>query len=223
MLRLTSPDRERPQSIWSRTKLDTVPGSPPAARDIDCSESSPVFDALCEDSTDHLLTPLASPVTPSLSRSYTLPVPGRGPVPSLFIDTSEPTFKVTSEAATRRLKMERIRKRLGECVPAEAVFPHDPGDDENEDGDYVEVITEKKPAQVNVDVRPRWKTSSAVVAFDVVYECPANHGDEGLANGLSSAPRTSKSRIPTSLRSSNTSLPRRWEKLVKRRRGGLRF
>jgi len=202
MLRLASPDDEFSQTIWPTTKLDTIPGTPPVAGDTD--------------STQHLLTPTTppvSPVTPCLSRSFTLPVPRRRAIPSLFTDTSEPAFKVTSEAATRRLKMERVRKRLGECVPVEAVFPPESLDDEDEDGDYVEA-----PAPVNVSVRPRWKSSSAIVAFDVIYECPDEHGDEGLASGLSLAPRTPKGPISTSLGRSNTTFPRQWGKLVKKAR-----
>ena len=202
MLRLASPDDEFSQSIWARTKLDAIPGSPPVAGNTDSS-------------TDHLLAPTTPPVSPgsSLSRSFTLPVPRRRTIPSLFIDTSEPTFKVTSEAATRRLKMERIRKRLGECVPVEAVFPHESLDDEDEDGDYM-----GKPIPVNVNVRPRWKSSSAVLAFDVIYECPDEHGDEGLANGLSLATRTPKAPKSASLGRSNTTFPRQWGKLVKKAR-----
>lgn len=113
--------------------------------------------------------------------------------------------------------MERIRKRLGECVPVDAVFPHESQDDDEEDGDYVEIITERKPAQVNVDVRPRWKSSSTVVAFDVIYECPDEHGDEGLANGLSFAPKAPKRHVSMNLKSPNTSFPRHWGKLIKRR------
>ena len=197
--------------------MDTVPGSPPAVGDCHFSQSSPVSDASDGGSTDHLLTPISPPVAP-VSRSYTLPVPHRRTVPSPSIETSEPAFKVTSEAATRRLKMERIRKRLGECVPVDAVFPHQSPDGEDEDGDYVEVMTARKPVQVNVDVRPRWKSSSAVVAFDVIYECPDQHGDEGLTNGLNLASRTPKNSSSTSLGSSNTAFPRHWGKLVKRTR-----
>jgi len=100
---------------------------------------------------------------------------------------------------------------LGECVPVDAVFPHESPDGEDEDADYVQVATEKRPTQVNVDVRPWWKSSSAVVAFDVIYECPGEHGDEGLANGLS----TPNSSAPTSPK---TAFPRQWGKLVKRAR-----
>lgn len=121
------------------------------------------------------------------------------------------------------MKMERVRKRLGECVPVEAVFPHKHRDDEDEDGDYVDVITEKKPARVNVDVSPRWKSSAAVLAFDVIYECPDEHGDEGLANGLSFPSRTPKSSNPTDLGRSNTALPRQWGKLVKKTGRESRF
>ncbi|KAF9652693.1 hypothetical protein BDM02DRAFT_3108779 [Thelephora ganbajun] len=219
MLRLASPDDEFSKSMWAGTKLDTIPGSPPVTADMDSFQSTALSDAFGGDSTDHLLSPMrspASPITTSVSRSYTLPVPRRRTVPALFIDAPEPAFRVTSEAATRRLKMERIRKRLGECVPVEAVFPHESSDGEGEDGDYVQVIVEKKPAQVNVDVRPRWKSSSAVVAFDVIYECPDEHGDEGLVNGLSLPSRTPKNRIFMGPRSSNTAPPRRWGKLVKR-------
>jgi hypothetical protein len=222
MLRLASTDDEFSQSVWTRTKLDTVPGSPPAVGDCHSSHHSPGSDASDCGSTDHLLTPISTP-TPSVSRSFTLSVSRGGSVPSPFIETSEPVFKVTSEAATRRLKMERIRKRLGECVPVGAVFPHQSPGDEDEDGDYVEVVPEKRPVQVNVDVRPRWKSSSAVVAFDVVYECPDKHGDEGLTNGLGPASRSSKSSVPTSHGNSNTAFPRLRGKLVKRTRSESRF
>jgi len=211
------------QTLWTRTNLDTVPGSPPAVGDCHSSHSSPVSDASDGDSTDHLLTPISppvAPVTPSASRSYTLPVPRKRTGPSPFIETSEPAFKVTSEAATRRLKMERIRKRLGECVPIDAVFPHESPDGEGEDRDYVEVSVGKRPARVNVNVRPRWKSSSAVVAFDVVYECPGEHGDEGLTSGLNLASRTLRSSTSMSLGSSNAASPR---KLVKRTRSDSCF
>jgi hypothetical protein len=225
MLRLSSPgDAFSLQSIWSSTTLDTVPASPPVARDFDSSQSSPISDVSGE-STDNLLTPMpsppATPTTPSQSRPYTLHVPHRKAVPALSIDTSEPSFKVTSDATTRRLKMERIRKRLGECVPVDAVFSDESPVDE--DGDYVEVTPESAPAQVNVDVRPRWKSSSNVVAFDVIYECPDEHGDEGLANGLSLAPMSSKGPAFSSLRNLNTAFPRQWGKLVKRTRREPRF
>ena len=115
--------------------------------------------------------------------------------------------------------MERIRKRLGECVPVEAVFPHESPDDVDEDEDYVQVITEKeKPTRLNIDLRPRWKSSPAVVAFDVIYECPGEHGDEGLANGLSLASVTSNDTAATNPRSSHTAPPRQLGKLVKRSR-----
>lgn len=221
MLRLASPDDEFSQSVWTRTKLDTVPGSPPAVGDCHSSQCSQFSDALDCGSTDHLLTPVGppvAPITPPVSRSYTLSVPRRGTVSLPSIETSEPSFKVTSEAATRRLKMERIRKRLGECVPVGAVFPHECPDDEDEDEDYAEVVTAKRPAQVNVDVRPRWKSSSAVLAFDVVYDCPAHNGNESPTSGLKSASRTSKSSSPTSLGSSNTPSPKQRGKLVKRTR-----
>jgi len=197
-------------------KSDLVPGFHPVVGDSHSSQSSPVSDTSDGGSTDHLLTPIsrsASPITPSTSRSYTLPVPRRGSILSPPIETSEPIFKVTSEAATRRLKMERIRKRLGECVPVGAVFPHESPDDQDEDGVYVEAVTEKKPAQVNVRIRPRWKSPSTVVAFDVIYECPDEHGDESLANGFRLSSGTPKSSVPTGLRNSNTG-----GKLVKRTR-----
>ena len=107
---------------------------------------------------------------------------------------------------------------MGECVPVDAVFPHESPDGEDEDGDYVQVATEKRPTQVNVDVRPWWKPSSAVVAFDVVYECPDEHGDEGLASGLSLISGTPKSSASTSPKASNPAFPRQWGKLVKRTR-----
>lgn len=201
-------------------KLDTVPGPPQAVGDSHSSQTSLVSDPSDGGSTDHLLSPIsrpASPISPSVPRSYTLPVPQR-PVPEPYIEIPEPTFKVTSEAATRRMKMERIRKRLGECVPVDAVFPHESPDGEDEDGVYVEAATEKKPAQVSVHVRPRWKPSSAVVAFDVVYECPDEHEDEGLANGLTPAPKAPKISTPTGPRNSNIVFSRQWGKLVKRSR-----
>ena len=104
---------------------------------------------------------------------------------------------------------------MGECVPVEAVFPHESLDDEEED--YVEVI-QTPPARVDVSVRPRWKSTSAVVAFDVIYECPDEHGDEGLASGLSLPLKTPKTPTSASLGRSNTTFPRHWGKLVKRAR-----
>lgn len=215
ILRLPSPDEDFSQSVWSTIKLDTVPGSPPAVPEKDFPPASDVSDG---DSTDRLPSP-TSPTTPPMSRSYTLHVPHRNSISSPFTETSEPAFKITSEAATRRLKMERIRKRLGECVPVEAVFPHPSPDDVDEDGDYVQIFTEKeKPAQVNIDLRPRWKSSSAVVAFDVIYECPDEHGDEGLVNGLNFSSRAPKVPVTMSPRSSYTAPPRQSGKLVKRSR-----
>ena len=88
---------------------------------------------------------------------------------------------MTSDATARQLKMERIRKRLGECVPVDAVFSDE--SPVNEGGGYVEVTPESAPAQVNVNVRPRWKSSSNVVVFDVIYECLDEYGDEGWQMG----------------------------------------
>lgn len=117
--------------------------------------------------------------------------------------------------------MERIRRRLGECVPVEAVFPQEsPEDEADEDEDYVQVITEKKSTRVNLDLRPRWKPSSAVVAFDVIYECPDEHGNEGLSNGLSLASRASvkDSSITSSSDCSHTVSRRHSGKLVRKPR-----
>jgi hypothetical protein len=114
--------------------------------------------------------------------------------------------------------MERVQKRLGEGVPVEAVFPHESPDDGDDDGDYVEVTAEKKPTRVNVDLRPRWKPSSTFVTFDVIYECPDEHGDEGLANGLSLASKTPKHSIPASSRNSHTAPRRPLGKLIKKSR-----
>ena len=216
ILRLSSPDDGFSQPLCSGTKLDAASGSP-GVMDADSSQASDASDG---DSTDRLLSPISPPITPispSTPRSYTLPIPRRKTLPSYFIETSEPTFKVTSEATTRRLKMERIRKRLGECVPVEAVFPDESPDGGDEDEDYVKVTAEKPP-QVNVDLRPRWRSSSAFVAFDVIYECPDEHGDEGLANGLSLAPRISKNPTPTDPRNSCAAPARRPGKLVKKSR-----
>lgn len=217
ILRLASPDEDFFHSIWSGTKLDPVPGSPPAVTETDPPQ---VPDASDGDFTDRPISPPITPTSPSISRSYTLSVPHRNSISSPFIENSEPTFKVTSEAATRRLKMERIRKRLGECVPVDAVFPHESPDDEDEDGDYVQIISEMKPkpTQVNIDLRPRWKSSSAVVAFDVIYECPDEHGSEGLSNGLTLPSMTHKVSTTASPRSSYTTPPRNPGKLVKKSR-----
>jgi hypothetical protein len=182
------------------------------------TDSGRVSDASDGDSTDRPLSPISPPITPTLSRSYTLPVPHRSTIRSTLVETSEPTFKVTSDAATRRIKMERIRKLLGECVPVEAVFPHESPDDADEDEGYVQVITEKKSTQqVNIDLRPRWKSSPTVVAFDVIYECPDEHGSEGLSNGLSLASRAPKDPATTaSPNGSYTVPPRKLGKLVRR-------
>lgn len=219
ILRLASSGDEFAQSFWASAKLDAAP----IATDAD---TPLISDASDGGSTDRLVSPISppiTPVTPTAPRSYTLPIPGREVIPSPFVETSEPTFKVTSEASTRRLKMERIRKRLGECVPVDAVFPHESSDDEDEDGDYVQVITEKKPAQVNINLRPRWKSSAAVVAFDVIYECPDEHGDEGLANGLGLAPKTPKNPDFMSPESSHAAPLRQRGKLIKRLRRETRF
>lgn len=40
-----------------------------------------------------------------------------------------PAFQIPSESAVRRAKMERLRRRLGECVPVELVFPRGADDD----------------------------------------------------------------------------------------------
>ena len=119
--------------------------------------------------------------------------------------------------------MERIRRRLGECVPVDAVFPNESPDDQDQGGDYVEAVT-AKPAQVNVHIRPRWKSSpSTVVAFDVIYECPGEHGDEGLASGLMLPSKTPESSVPMGLSNFNTAFPRQWGKLVKRTRKNPRL
>jgi len=59
---------------------------------------------------------------------YTLRLPTMFPRDSLI----SPAFHIPSPSTSRREKMDRLRRRLGDGVPIELVFPHDDEDDEED-------------------------------------------------------------------------------------------
>ncbi|RDB16451.1 hypothetical protein Hypma_002831 [Hypsizygus marmoreus] len=72
------------------------------------------------------ITPSPSP-SPSPPRSHSL-----SPIPSSpQTSPSSPTFNIPSVSSERRMKMERLRRKLGEEVPLEMVFP--PAEDSDSD------------------------------------------------------------------------------------------
>jgi hypothetical protein len=80
--------------------------------------------------------------------------------------------------------MERIRKRLGECVPVEALFPEK---DEREDDEY---------SKESIDISEsghRSHFAANCTSLAAVYEYPDEHGDEGLSPGFDNA-ATSRSK-----------------------------
>lgn len=76
--------------------------------------------------------------------------------------------------------MERIRKKLGECVPVEAVFPEN---DENENDEALDFVV--------VD-RHRSNFAAKSTSLEAVFESPDEHGGEGLDSGLRYAPHHSE-------------------------------
>ncbi|KAI0360617.1 hypothetical protein OH77DRAFT_1392810 [Trametes cingulata] len=77
--------------------------------------------------------PLLKLSTPSSSRKPRLEtIPGSPPFDQLSSSMDPPTFSIPSDAAVRREKMRRLRRKLGENVPTELVFPSSPEESESE-------------------------------------------------------------------------------------------
>jgi len=72
--------------------------------------------------------------------------------------------------------MERIRKKLGECVPVEAVFPE-------EDEDHYEDDTDEESDFVFIDPQ-RSHFAAKSTSLEAVFESPEEHGEEGLVSGI---------------------------------------
>ncbi|KAI0372012.1 hypothetical protein BV20DRAFT_1034880 [Pilatotrama ljubarskyi] len=77
--------------------------------------------------------PLLKLSAPSSSRKPRLEtIPGSPPFDQLTSSMDPPSFSIPSDAAVRREKMRRLRRRLGDNVPTELVFPSFPEDSDSE-------------------------------------------------------------------------------------------
>ncbi|EIW55657.1 uncharacterized protein TRAVEDRAFT_30419 [Trametes versicolor FP-101664 SS1] len=79
--------------------------------------------------------PLLRLSTPTSSRKPTLEtIPGSPPSDEIAFTISDaPSFSIPSDAAVRREKMRRLRRRLGENVPTDLVFPSSPEESDSEE------------------------------------------------------------------------------------------
>ena len=124
------------------------------------------------------LLQLAVP-NPSRSRKPTLEtIPGSPPFNQTTTVFDPPSFSIPSEASMRREKMRRVRKMLGDGVPADLVFPSSPEESESEEDSPLiptptstmsrewllldvnkplpsEPIPEAKPAPASVQAQPK--------------------------------------------------------------------
>lgn len=78
--------------------------------------------------------PLLKLSTPGSSRKPNLEtIPGSPPFDQIGFSMDPPSFSIPSDAAVRREKMRRLRRRLGENVPADLVFPSSPEESDSEE------------------------------------------------------------------------------------------
>jgi len=72
--------------------------------------------------------------------------------------------------------MERIRKKLGECVPVEAVFP------EGDEDEYEDDTDEESDFVLVGPQRSHFAAKST--SLEAVFESPEEHGEEGSVSGI---------------------------------------
>jgi hypothetical protein len=107
-----------PPGLWRASSTSSLSSSPAAARGL---ERRPTLN------------------TPSSRRRAVVEAEDEDVFATGAGGSGKPDFRIQSESALRRAKMERLRRRLGECVPVSLVFPvvaeEDEGilDDEEED------------------------------------------------------------------------------------------
>ncbi|KAI9063575.1 hypothetical protein FKP32DRAFT_1611720 [Trametes sanguinea] len=86
--------------------------------------------------------PLLKLSTPSPSRKPRLEtIPGSPPFDQLTTTIDPPSFTIPSEAATRREKMRRLRKKLGDNVPVDLVFSSPDESESEEDSPLISTPT----------------------------------------------------------------------------------
>ncbi|KAI0674364.1 hypothetical protein C8Q78DRAFT_928819, partial [Trametes maxima] len=86
--------------------------------------------------------PLLKLSTPSPSRKPNLEtIPGSPPFDKLATSIDPPSFSIPSDAALRREKMRRLRKKLGDNVPSDLVFGPSPPESESDSEEDSPLIT----------------------------------------------------------------------------------
>jgi len=109
--------------------------------------------------------------------------------------------------------MERVRKRLGECVPVEAVFPD--GIEETRDSDE-ETFEEDDDDWIEaVKASHRSNFAAQFTSLEAVFESPDEHGEETrrltpvfyqvsqTSKALPPAPKSWRSRVLRSIKKAN--------------------
>jgi hypothetical protein len=90
---------------------------------------------------------------------------------------SAPSFRIPSDSAMRRAKMERLRRRLGECVPVALVFPklqpevieeeseteEDEEEEDGDDDDLVDISSRGEEHLANTRVPFLWRKRLTVI------------------------------------------------------------
>ncbi|KAI0826557.1 hypothetical protein BC628DRAFT_239877 [Trametes gibbosa] len=78
--------------------------------------------------------PLLKLSTPSSARKPGLEtIPGSPPFDQLTAAIEPPSFTIPSDAAARREKMRRLRRKLGENIPTDLIFPSSPDESDSEE------------------------------------------------------------------------------------------
>ncbi|KAI8986915.1 hypothetical protein BD414DRAFT_415740 [Trametes punicea] len=86
--------------------------------------------------------PLLKLSTPSPSCKPRLEtIPGSPPFDQLTVTIDPPSFTIPSDASTRREKMRRLRRKLGDDVPADLVFPSPEESESEEDSPLISTPT----------------------------------------------------------------------------------
>jgi len=90
--------------------------------------------------------------------------------------------------------MERVRKRLGECVPVGAVFPEEI--EENADSD-AEIFEEDDADWIEaIKASHRSNFAAQFTSLDAVFECPDEHGEERVIPVFRQVSQTSMKALP---------------------------
>ncbi|KAI0711221.1 hypothetical protein C8Q76DRAFT_570811, partial [Earliella scabrosa] len=170
------------------------------------------------------LLQLAVP-NPSRSRKPRLEtIPGSPPFNQTTTVFDPPSFSIPSEASMRREKMRRVRKMLGDGVPADLVFPSSPEESESEEDSPListptstmsrewllvnvnkplpiepeEPIPKPKPARASAQAQPK-KTKEPVARRNRLFKERTKEKPSKSAKPLESIAESAKETRPESL------------------------